>query len=317
MTPDGTQLLDTDTAPVVDYCEIVGSEGTSYNMYNIHPSATTVRSAIAQSFTGNGGNLYTIGVKVKKVGSPTFTLTAYLYAHSGTFGTSSVPTGAVLKTSTNTFSESDISSDIQDWIFFTFDGAYTLTAATKYVLVIAITAGSGLSSSAYVAVSCYTGFGHNGNTASFQSSAWAARATYDCKFIVLSATRVPGDSQAVTMTPNTVGGFVLPTTLPFEYDGVDLGTVNSAGTEASYTCKEQITPSVHALVSRAIYGWGVVATGTTADGYKGVNAGSGSGFTRSGSNTQWYLDGGWVYTGTSYTVPAQTPGTYHTIECTT
>jgi hypothetical protein len=59
------------------------------------------QSACGQSFTGDGSNLGSVKFYLKKnAGGPASgNLEARIYAHSGTFGTSSVATGAVLATS--------------------------------------------------------------------------------------------------------------------------------------------------------------------------------------------------------------------------
>jgi len=65
-----------------------------------------------QSFTtdGSGGVLSNIRWLVDKTGSPTGNATAKVYTHSGTLGTSSIPTGAALATS-NTLDVTTITSD--------------------------------------------------------------------------------------------------------------------------------------------------------------------------------------------------------------
>ena len=57
--------------------------------------------AVGQSFTGNGLILNSAEFYLKKKGSPTGNAVVKIYAHSGTYGTSSVPTGSALATSDN------------------------------------------------------------------------------------------------------------------------------------------------------------------------------------------------------------------------
>jgi hypothetical protein len=92
---------------------------------------------ISQSFTGNGT---TLG-QVKFYGymiTPGGNMQAYIYAHSGTFGTSSVKTGVALATS-DLFDASVVTtSSVAPQLYtITFSGAnkITLANATNYVLV--------------------------------------------------------------------------------------------------------------------------------------------------------------------------------------
>lgn len=75
----------------------------------------------------------------RKVGSPSGTATMKIYNHSGTYGTSSVRTGAALATSDDLNKSSFPSSN--DYVTFTFSGAnkITLTSGTRYVLSIETT----------------------------------------------------------------------------------------------------------------------------------------------------------------------------------
>jgi len=95
----------------------------------------------SQSFTGDGNNLGSSKFYLKKFGSPTGNAVAKLYDHSGTFGTSSVPTGSALATS-STFDVSTLTTTAQ-LIEFSFDGTYTLVNGTKYVITIEYSGGSG------------------------------------------------------------------------------------------------------------------------------------------------------------------------------
>ena len=54
---------------------------------------------VGQSFTGDGGILTTAKFFLSRVGSPTGNMTAKIYAHTGTYGTSSELTGSALATS--------------------------------------------------------------------------------------------------------------------------------------------------------------------------------------------------------------------------
>ena len=88
-----------------------------------------------QSFTGDGGTLNSSKFYLEKRELPTGNIVSKVYAHSGTFGTSSVPTGSALATSDNV----DVSTlGLLALVTFTFSGAnkITLTNGTKYVVTV-------------------------------------------------------------------------------------------------------------------------------------------------------------------------------------
>jgi len=86
-----------------------------------------------QSFTGDGGVLNSVKFYLKKITSITGTAYVKIYAHTGTFGTSSLPTGSALAIS-DVFDVSTLTTSFQ-LITFTFTGAekITLTNETKYI----------------------------------------------------------------------------------------------------------------------------------------------------------------------------------------
>lgn len=149
-------------------------------------STSSLRSgadtALGQSFaSGAGGVLSACRFYLKKTGTPTGNATAKIYAHSGSFGTSSVPTGAALATS-ETFDVSTLTGSYA-LTEFKFEGtdAITLTASTNYVLVIEYTGGSvgntldvGTDTSAP---------GHGGNASTYNGSWTAASGTDACFYL--------------------------------------------------------------------------------------------------------------------------------------
>jgi hypothetical protein len=128
-----------------------------------------------------GSKLKEVSFWMAKTGTPTSTLTAKLYAHSGTFGTSSIPTGAALATS-DPISASVVSTT-QGWIKFTFSGAqqYTMADNTDYVIAVEIS-GATSNSTNFVAVYSNASNTYPGNWASWSGSAWTATATTDIAF---------------------------------------------------------------------------------------------------------------------------------------
>ncbi len=132
---------------------------------------------VAQSFAGVAGQLVRAQFYLRKVGSPTGNATVKLYAHSGTFGTSSIPTGATLVAST-VLDVSTLTGSLADVDFY-FEAAafYDLVGATNYCIAIEYTGGDG---SNYVAVgydaSSPTSAGNAATLAS--GGGWSAQ-TYD------------------------------------------------------------------------------------------------------------------------------------------
>ena len=98
---------------------------------------------IGQSFeVSQTKTLYSAKHYIKKWGSPTGNVYAKIYAHAGTYGTSSVPTGTALATS-NPIDISSLSSDYQ-WVEFLFTGEnqIELSASTYYVVTVEFSGGS-------------------------------------------------------------------------------------------------------------------------------------------------------------------------------
>jgi hypothetical protein len=130
-----------------------------------------------------------------------------------------------------------------------------------------------------------------------------------------------GGALAVSASISSLGatlGYVFPLTNPFKLDGTtNVGTVASNGLSASYTIPSQTNNTLHQIVAIPVIGWRITTAGTTSVGNFLVASGGTYFATRSGTNTKWYLDGTLVFTGTTYTVPTQTNGTYHTLTCTT
>lgn len=120
-------------------------------------------------------------VRLDRVGSPSGTYTVGIRAHSGTYGTSSVPTGSDLVTSAEV-DVSTISQTVAD--YWHALGGWTPTASTNYVLTIDGTNVTGDGSN-YLAVIVETGAEatHGGNQSAITSS-WAAAATQDMAFKV-------------------------------------------------------------------------------------------------------------------------------------
>lgn len=140
----------------------------------------------AQSFTGDGGVLNSAKFYLRKVGSPTGNGVAKIYAHTGTFGTSSLPTGAALATS-NTFDVSTLTTSLA-LATFTFSGAekITLTNTTKYVATFEYSNGD--ASNLIEAGFDSTSPSHGGNSSYKSDVDWFALDTLDLCFYVYKDT---------------------------------------------------------------------------------------------------------------------------------
>jgi hypothetical protein len=145
-------------------------------------------TGVGQSFTGNGAELTGVRFWLKRTDSDdslTGNVTAKLYAHSGTFGTSSVPTGSALVSST-TITAQDVPTYAYLPIDFLFNiSGQTLTGATHYVVTIEYAGGS---ATHYLMVGCDASSPtHAGNSCSYAGS-WSADASKDLCFAVFTPT---------------------------------------------------------------------------------------------------------------------------------
>jgi hypothetical protein len=141
------------------------------------------RLRIGQSFTGNGAKVTDAKFYLSKATGATGNITATIYAHSGTYGTSSVGTGSALATSTPV-SASSLSTSLA-LINFNFPSPYTVTNTTKYVVMVEYDGAGGT-----INVGRDTSQSHSGNqvlyTTDFGGN-WVASAGVDTIFYVLEA----------------------------------------------------------------------------------------------------------------------------------
>ena len=149
-------------------------------------AANVVYSAVAawgQSITGDGLALQWVEWFIQRVNSPTGSCYAKLYAHSGVFGASSVPTGAALATSAP-INVATLSGSYT-LVRFKFLTPYTLVNGTKYCITFEFSGGN---ASNYVNIG-YDGSapGHGGN-AFYYTTGWSAYAAGDTCFYARSST---------------------------------------------------------------------------------------------------------------------------------
>lgn len=138
-------------------------------------------SGFGQSFrVGRTANIYQAMWYLKKTGSPTGNVTASLYAHSGTFGTNSVPTGTALATSDAV----DITTLTTSYRLqpFTFSSPVSMTAGSEYCLTVEYSGGDA-SNNLNVGVDNSSPT-HPGNYSIKSSGSWSALATRDIIFYV-------------------------------------------------------------------------------------------------------------------------------------
>lgn len=84
---------------------------------------------------GASGTLESVKFYLSKVGAPTGTAVARLYAKTGTYGTDAVPTGVALATS-DAFSVASLSTSFAEVeIYFTGVNKYSLTSGTQYAIL--------------------------------------------------------------------------------------------------------------------------------------------------------------------------------------
>jgi hypothetical protein len=147
-----------------------------------------------QSFTGNGSNITKAIFYLKKAGVPGGNAYAKLYAHSGTYGTSSVATGSALATS-EAFDVSTLSGSVYQLKTFTFSSTYLLENGTHYVIGLEYTGGDGANQPS-IAVDKTTK-AHSGNPCYYYGGSFTAKTDGDMIFYVYGEPAVAGGAGQV------------------------------------------------------------------------------------------------------------------------
>lgn len=139
-------------------------------------------TGLGQSFESSGGILKKCRWNIKKWGSPTGNAVAKIYAITGTFGSTSKPTGSALATSDN-FDVSTISNDGNfHEIEFTFSGAEQIELSAGYYCVTIEYSGGDVSN--YINIELdRTSSTHSGNASSYSPTFWSSE-TGDFLFAV-------------------------------------------------------------------------------------------------------------------------------------
>ncbi|MHA2402575.1 MAG: hypothetical protein ACXADH_06240 [Candidatus Kariarchaeaceae archaeon] len=145
-------------------------------------------NGVAQSFNGGGNVLTSASFWLSRTLNPTGNITAYLYAHSGTYGTSSIPTGSALATS-NTVNVEDVHITTDGRLInFEFEEGITLTSGTKYVLALEYDGGN---TGNYINVGIDDSSpSHAGNLSTKSSGTWTANSSADAIFFIYTGAKV-------------------------------------------------------------------------------------------------------------------------------
>ncbi len=142
---------------------------------------------IGFSFTGIGGKITVAKLKFAKSSSFAGTLQVKIFAHTGTYGTSSLPTGDALDTSTRVLdmSEVPIATTVQ-MFSFPFAGDLVLEKGVHYCLLGELTSTEVNTSTRILYIIASTNLGHNGNSFAYStaSSQWALASDADVWFNV-------------------------------------------------------------------------------------------------------------------------------------
>ncbi len=149
---------------------------------------------VAQSFTGKAGILRTAKFYLRKNDDLAGNIYAKLYAHSGIYGTSSIPTGEVLAVSDAV----DVVT-IPYWpvmlIAFNFTDEYELADNTRYCIALEYSGGD---EGSYIAAGIVTtppepSAAHPGNLSGYYNGVWEARYWEDLIFYVYAEGAEPVD----------------------------------------------------------------------------------------------------------------------------
>jgi hypothetical protein len=156
-------------------------------------------NGVGQSITGDGTKLTRAAFNMLKTGTPTGNAVARLYAHSGTFGTSSVPTGAALAVSAN-FDVSTLTGSFAE-VEFVFTDHFLMVNTTKYVIAVEYTGGDGSNN---ITVESDTSSPSHGGNMSQLNGSWAAESGTDLVFKIWSGELIINASDGAPATSTVI-----------------------------------------------------------------------------------------------------------------
>lgn len=133
-----TMMMIGGTATGVSYTLEQGETGATSGSYDINGASNHYGKGAQFLTDGDGVSITKVTVCIFKNGSPTANLTAYIHASDGS--TPNLPTGAALGTSdtvsATTIPATDPDQTTASYTTFLFSSPVSLSAATKYFLVI-------------------------------------------------------------------------------------------------------------------------------------------------------------------------------------
>lgn len=208
-------------------------------------------TAISESFVGNGAKLANVTFVLSKGGAtglPTGNAVAKIYAHSGVYGTSSVPTGTALATSTTLDVSTLTGSPVETTLYFaTQNQNITLTNSINYVVTLEYSAGN---STNYVNVGVDTTTpAWGGNFATYNGSSWTAASGTDAIFKVrtggvITVTLVGGSNPSASKTISTgtpPGVVTINTGVNLTINTVNSSQVNINGVKVAVFATSDLT----------------------------------------------------------------------------
>ena len=209
---------------------VVTSNTTNDSTQQLYSGAVV---GVAQSWqSGSAADLTNVTLYLRKTGSPTGNAYVKLYAHSGTYGTSSIPTGTALATS-KAINVADLTTGyVATKIEFDDSEFYTLGASTYYTIAIEYSGGD---SSNRLEVAYNSTTVHGGNKATLTGAVWTAQSGHDLYFYV----RTGGDVTIGSTASNPA---------VFNNSGTPPGVTNA---NAAVTVKVTVRDSDLALITGA------------------------------------------------------------------
>jgi hypothetical protein len=170
----------------------------SSNADATYPIEVSTDTSVGQSFTGDGKTIISAQFMLKKTGAPFGTYSVKVFAHSGTFGSTGIPTGAALAESDALTTTGLTGSSTLYTFNFTGANNITLVNGTNYFIAIETACGSPGNT---IDVS-YDGSGstHAGNIAVYNGAIWGPTAGVDAIFYVTTSDKIDGTSSTTTVS---------------------------------------------------------------------------------------------------------------------
>lgn len=211
------------------FTSVVGSYATSNIDSDFTVGTGASRLGVGQSFTGNGKKINSVSLSLKKVGTPAGSVFVSLYAHTGTFGSTGLPTGLALATTTSILASSLTTSYVVTEFFFLTN--YVLVNGANYVIT--VTKEIPDIANYFVVGGDSSSPTHSGNSCNYDDSSggWVAE-TGDLSFSVSCTSLIDAES------------------------GVDLG-FTAGNPYASGVAKEFTVQAANTLANSTVYHWRV------------------------------------------------------------